>query len=287
MDDKIYKRTMSREVLPEFIEVEVNDLHQVRQSLEQALRLVDKYISQHFAQKIVIQPQLPTHNSPTPTREEKNEPSKKPKSLSLGVCMFVNKRILKEKNITTKDQLLSCQERCSNKAVHTKAGIILCTRHKDSDISKLESIVEGVKPEFTIDPERTIVEVEEDKPLVEGEYYSKRKPRGEKSSSFNVEESVQAIEDLSTLLENTDRIFPCRIGFKEVCLLSYMGVYYVIDPSGVCFGKISNEDIENTYETKIRTKEYFDITGNIKPLMELTDRSFVENFSLSYVTRFQ
>ena len=195
--------------------------------------------------------------------------------------MFVNKRVLNEQGVETREQLESCKHRCSNKAVHLKNGVLLCTRHKDTDISKIEDIINGVKPNIVtkdvIDEVRTIVE---EGPLKAGEYSRKKKPT-------DVEGLIEHCCDLTTMLENSDKVVPCRIGFKEVCLLNYNGLYYVVDPVGECLGKITNEDKLSEFELKMKMKEYFDITGVIESLVGESDRNFLENFSLSYNTNYQ
>jgi hypothetical protein len=203
-------------------------------------------------------------------------PVKKVKSQTLGVCMFVNKRELKTRNIETREQMESCPTRCTNKAIHLKNGILLCSRHKESDVSKVEDIVNGVVPVIrTIDVEKTVVA--EEGPLLPGEYGT---PVG--NSQLNpVDEAIEECTRLEALLEKSDRIVPCQIGIKEVCLVQMHEQWYVIDPQGECYGKV----LDN-YNLKVKTKEYTDITGTIVHLEGSIDRQFLEEHNLSYSTMY-
>jgi hypothetical protein len=233
------------------------------------MKLVDKYLSQHSAQQLYSE-------IPLTTPSQEPIPVKKVKAQTLGVCMFVNKRELKTRNIETRDQMESCPTRCTNKAIHLKNGVLLCSRHKDSDVSKLEDIVNGIVPVIrTIDVERTIAE---DGPLPPGEYGTSII-----NSHLNpIDEAIEECSRLEALLENTDRIVPCQIGIKEVCLVQVNEQWYVIDPQGECYGKV----LDNP-NLKIKTKDYIDITGSIVHLEGSADRQFLEHHNLSYNIMYQ
>jgi len=253
----------------ENVQVSLQDLQTVRKSLKDSLKMIDSWIA---AQTEEERPQ------PKSSRTVPSEPSKKPKLPALGVCMFVNKRVLKEKNIMTRGQLEGCPERCSSKAFHMKSGITLCTRHKDSDISKMEDIISGREPEFTVVQEVPPPQ-EDNGPLPEGDYANRE------DSRTDLEREIDQCDDLEQLLEKTERVFPCRIGHREVCMVSYQQVYYIIDPIGECLGKVTQEEKIADFDMKMKTKEYFDVTGSIEGLMN-TDKLFLETFHLSYSARY-
>jgi hypothetical protein len=64
----------------------------------------------------------------------------------------------------------------------------------------------------------------------------------------------------------------------------YKGQYYVIDPLGECLGKVSGEERIREIDMKLKTKEYFDVEGNIERLIG-SDKHFLETFCLGYSTR--
>lgn len=257
--------------LSNHVDISIDDLYQIRQSLEQSMKLVDKYLSQHSAQQMCSETREDTTKTPEPT------PVKKVKIPTLGVCMFVNKRELKNRNIETREQLEACPARCTNKAIHMKNGLLLCSRHKETENSKLEDIINGIVPVIkTLDMEVTMNE--DEGPLPEGEY-------GTSISQLRmnpVEEAIEECTRLETLLEKAERIVPCQIGFKEVCLVSVNDKWYVIDPQGECYGKV----LDNP-NLKVKTKEYNDISGSILPLEGSVDRQFLEFHNLIYKTMYQ
>jgi hypothetical protein len=238
------------------INTSLQELLKLKQSLYEAHLLVSSWIEHHESEVPKPKPQPTGPSSP---------------------CMFVNKKVLKERSIRTREQLEACPERCSNKAVCIKNGLSLCKRHEKADISKIEDIVSGVQPEFTVE-----VQVEDENgPLKEGDY---GKP-GNMDSQTQLEREMKQCEDLDHLLEQTDKVFPCRIGIREICLVMYKGTYYVIDPLGECLGKISQEDRMREIDMKMKMKEYFDVEGNIERLRG-TDKPFLETFCLSYSVRY-
>jgi hypothetical protein len=241
--------------------VSISELQFLRQSLHESLSLIDKLIGN---------PQE-TISSPPPKKPTK--PTE-----NLGKCIFVNKKTLQQKSIETREQIETCQERCSSKAVVLKNGIPVCKRHEKSDTSKIETILSGKTPEFTI-VEPTLEEPTLELTfLEEGDYFPPRKERSV------LEMEMDQCEDLDKLLENTDRVLPCRLGLREICLVVYRKIYYAIDPLGECLGKITEEANRQEIECKMKTKEYYDIEGKLEFLC-CEDREFLENFRLTYSKR--
>jgi hypothetical protein len=245
------------------VTISITELHKLKQTLQDSLLVINAWIENHEA--------------------EVPKPTKSQSTAMLGQCMFVNKKVLKERSIRTKEQLETCPERCSNKAACVKNGLSICKRHEKADISKLEDIIVGVQPEFTVvaEPLEMCIEEDEISPLTEGEY---GKPKIDNTYT-QLEREMQQCEDLEQLLEQTDKVLPCRIGIREICLVMYKGQYYVIDPLGECLGKISKEERIREIDMKMKTKEYFDVEGNIERLIGL-DKQFLETFCLSYSTRY-
>lgn len=271
---------VERLVTEETIEVLVEDLYQVRQGLEHAMKLVDRYLSHFTASKHQTKEEVHTE------RPEVKATPTKPKAKSLGVCMFVNKRILKEKSISTREELESCGQRCSNKANLLRNGLLLCSRHKDSDVSKIEDIVNGVKPVINT-RDLTSVPPEEGKGEIglieEGSYGSERFEGGK----TEIEEAIEECTHLERLLEDTDRIIPCRLRLKECCLALFDGVHYVVEPMGECYGKITNEEKITAFSLKMKMREYVDISGSIEALEGRGDLEFLQKHSLTYKREYQ
>jgi len=284
------------------IEVDINELYHIRQCLEFSMRLIDGHISQfsaklHSSKEFVTEPEEATVvdeekpkevvKTKSPKQKAKTETGGKAKSL--GICMFVNKRILKEQSIGTREELEACSQRCQNKAVHLKNGLLICSRHKDSDVSKLEEIVNGIKPQIlTVDISNEVTTVKtvdptESKFLPEGQYGNQRY-----SGVSDLEDAISECTHLERLLEDTSKIIPCRIGgLKECCLAVFDDVYYVVEPMGECYGKITDQNKIDNFELKLKTKEYFDISGSIEQLEEdAKDRKFIEHHSLTYTREF-
>jgi hypothetical protein len=240
------------------IEVSVSELQKLRQSLHDSLLLIDSMIQGKNV-------------------ESAHPPKKVPKPTEMGICMFVNKKTLQQKSIQTREQVESCPERCSSKAFSVKNGVLVCKRHEKSDTSKLEMILSGIQPEFTMVPVEEEVHSQES-PLEEGDYFSSRMERSP------LERDMDQCEDIDKLLENTERVLPCRLGIRDICLVVYQGVYYAIDPLGECLGKITDESRTQEINHKMKTKEYFDIEGKLESLFT-RDRGFLETFRLTYSKR--
>jgi hypothetical protein len=243
------------------IVVSISDLKIVRQSLQDSITFIDKLIETVAPPPPVIIPKKPTKTTE-----------------NLGKCIFVNKKTLQQKSIETREQIETCQERCSSKAVVLKNGIPVCKRHEKSDTSKIEMILSGQTPEFTIAEPTLEPTMQEPEFLEEGDYFT---PRLERSA---LEMEMDQCEDLDKLLENTDRVLPCRIGLREICLVVYRKMYYAIDPLGECLGRISDESNVQEIECKMKTKEYYDIIGKLEFLRQ-EDKTFLETFRLTYSKR--
>lgn len=242
--------------------VSISELQFLRQSLYDSLTLIDKLIGIPETVAVIA----PTPKKPSKTTE------------NFGKCIFVNKKTLQQKLIETREQIETCQERCSSKAVVLKNGIPVCKRHEKSDTSKIEMILSGQTPEFTLAGPTLEPTTLESGFLEEGDYFPPRKERSV------LEMEMDQCEDLDKLLENTDRVLPCRIGLREICLVVYRKIYYAIDPLGECLGKISDETNRQEIECKMKTKEYYDIEGKLEFLC-CEDREFLETFRLTYSKR--
>ena len=274
------------------VEVDISELYQIRQNLEIAMRVIDKHLSQHAAKQhagaaereneekeVVVEKEIPKTKAGKATTT---------KAKSLGICMFVNKRILKEQSIGTREELEACNQRCQNKAVHLKNGLLICSRHKDSDISKMEEIVNGIKPQIlTVDLEgvqltKTVGDNVDSGIITEGQYGNPRY-----SGVSDIEDAISECTHLERLLEDSSKVIPCRVGgLKECCLVVYEDVYYVVEPMGECYGKITDQAKIEGFELKMKTKEYFDISGSIEQLEGDNDRKFLEHHSLAYTRQF-
>lgn len=254
------------------VDVTISDLYQMRHSLESAMKTIDKYLSQHSAQQIM------KNEKEVPKKEEKQtEPKKTSKLQSLGICMFVNKRVLKERGILNKDQLEACADRCKNKAVHLKNDVLLCTRHKESDVSKIEDILAGIQPVIrTLDIERTLEVIEPE---------TSYKSRVRQVEADSVDEAMEECSRLERLLEDTEKTIPCRIGMKEACLVVYKDVPYVIDLLGECYGKIGDASAMSSLSLKAKMKEYIDVRSYISSLDD-NDREFLQEHSITYITKY-
>lgn len=255
----------------DFVQVPIKELHQLRQGLEDSLKLINKYISQHSAETIHHQPTQEEKtldlfpNTRTKTRDEA-------KKISLGGCMFVQKKNLV--GLRSREELETCKERCNKKAYNVKNGVILCSRHKESDIQRIEEILSGIVKEVDPQPED---KPSPESPLPEGDY--KKSPKNE-GTAEDIEEVLNEMGRLEKIFEE-NKFIPCRIKFRECCLISFRGVSYLVEPSGVCFGKIMDKDALTTFETKAKMKEYFDTEEYIEALT-YADLSFVEHFDLYY-----
>ena len=271
----------------EEITVNVGDLQRIRESLENSLKIVNKYINQHFAvSKCMGSERILDQNPENRLEREGLVPKSSPKKtidlfaqktntktredsrkISLGPCMFVQKRILT--NITTREGLEDCKERCGRKAYIIKNGIILCNRHKESDTKRIEEILrENAEAESS------------DKDLPEGDYSGA--PRPEKNSPS--EDIVEILNELGKLekLIDENKFTPCRIRFKDTCMVTSGGNAYVVDPCGDCFGKISDKEVVEDLERKAKMKEYFDVEHHISAL-KYSDMGFLEEFKLCYI----
>lgn len=247
----------------------VQELRETKERLESLLGWVDGLL------KSVREPEIPVAEKPV----RRASVSKVSKLKTLGVCMFVNKRILKEQGIDSRESLETCSQRCTSKAVHLKNGLIVCGRHKDSDTSKIEDIVNhGIRPDIrTVDLTET-----EDSPLKPGKYGSRKLAPRDSSSEEYVAAAIDECTRLEELLEETDRTLLVKIDLKELLAVQYEDVRYVIDPMGDCFGKITDEEAVTALEMKMKMKEFGLIGPHLQPLKGVKDRTFLEKFSLEY-----
>lgn len=251
----------------ETVNIPIRELHDLRNNLESLIRTVDKHLTQHHANKQVIQEPLSSQNVPT-----KQTPKKQVKAKSLGICMFVNKRIIKDKEIDNIQALEECPDRCKSKAIHLKEGILLCGRHKDSDISKLQQIIQGIKPVIKT------IEIEPEN-VDEGQYEPETTNKNNERTDYD--NIVNEVTGLEKLLESDKGVLPCRIGFKDVCIVNFENTNYVITINGCCFGKITDEEKIESIEIKTKRKEYCDITGMIEELSP-SDIRFLKLHSMNY-----
>lgn len=270
-------RSSSKAIVEEgdFIQVPIRELHQLRQGLEDALKVVNKYISQHSAETIHQQPRSPKDFVPK-TEEEKTlelfpttrtKTRDEAKKISLGECMFVQKKNLV--GVRSREELEGCKDRCKKKAFNLKNGVILCSRHKESDIQRIEEILSGVvvkDDDLKQSPET---------PLPEGDYKKNKRNEG---SAEDIEEVLNEMGRLEKIFDE-NKFIPCRIKFRECCLIHFRGVSYLVEPSGVCLGKIVDRNALATFETKAKMKEYFDVEEFVVGLC-YSDLSFVEYFEL-------
>lgn len=269
-------RSSSKAIVEEedFVQVSIRELHQLRQGLEDALKVVNKHISQHSAETIHRQPRSPRDVDPK-TGEEKTlelfpatrtKTRDEAKKVSLGECMFVQKKNLV--GVGSREELESCKDRCNKKAFNLKNGVILCSRHKESDIQRIEEILSGVvvKGDLKNLPES---------PLPEGDYKKNKRNEG---SAEDIEEVLNEMGRLEKIFDE-NKFIPCRIKFRECCLINFRGVSYLVEPSGVCLGKIIDKDALTGFETKAKMKEYFDVEEFVVGLC-YSDLSFVEYFEL-------
>jgi hypothetical protein len=256
------------------VEGAMSRLMEIRQQLDLSLKYIDELIAKAPAPR------------PNPAVEQ---PPVVVKQKSLGACMFVNKRVIKEQGISNRHDLENCSQRCNSKAIHVKNGLILCSRHKDSDVSKIEEILTNETCPVIYTVELT-TEMDEgsnaDAPLKPGKYGGRRGCPDNSSSEEYVEAAIETCALLEKLLEQTSRTIPVRIELKELLVVEYEGVSYVIDPLGDCFGKITNEDALTALETKTKMKEYGVVHSHLVPLGGSLDRIFLETFSLEYDIRY-
>jgi hypothetical protein len=239
------------------IVVEIEDLVKVKASLEESLLIINKYISQHSAKEIAV-PALDLFPPRTKTRDE-------PKRVSLGPCMFVQRKNLT--GVTTREALETSESRCNKNAFVVRSGVILCSRHKDSDIQKIEEILSTLEN----------VESDDQEELEEGCYDEPPIP----PQTTDIEEVLAEIGKLEKLLEE-NRFIPCRIEYKSVCIITHKETMYVIDPCGDCFGKITDAEVIENIELGSKKKEYIDVKSHIEPLRGM-DRGFLKEYRLTYV----
>lgn len=250
----------------------VQELYELRGALENSLKIINKYISQHSAENIHYE-QKPVEKTldlfPTTRTKTRDDPKK----ISLGACMFVQKKNLTD--IYTRDELETCKDRCNKKAFNIKGDVILCSRHKDSDVEKIVEILAGkIKPD-----EERVSQKKATDPLPEGDY---KKTSAEAGSSNDIEDVLDEMGKLEKLLEE-NRFIPCRVQFRECCIINFKGTTYVVEPSGTCIGKIEDSQAVASFETKAKMKEYFDVQEYLHPL-QISDLGFVEYYELYYQT---
>jgi hypothetical protein len=245
------------------VAVNIEDLFKVKNSLEESLSIINKYISQHSAQ-VITEPPRETTIDLFPTRTKTREDPKRP---SLGPCMFVQRKNLT--NVTTRDELETCEGRCNKKAFNIRSGVILCSRHRDSDIQKIEEILNQVQ---TSGPSESGTDI-----LPEGDYASHPQP----PPSSEIEEALAELGELEKLLEE-NRFIPCRIEYKDVCIITHSNIMYVIDPCGDCFGKITDGETIEEIDLASKKKLYMDVREHIQPL-QVMDREFLREYNLAYV----
>jgi hypothetical protein len=250
-----------------FVEVSVSELQLTRKYLEDALKWIDVQLAKN------IQTTKTKESVPKPQRLK-----------SLGVCMFVSKKVLKDQEISNRELLEKCTQRCASKAFHVKNGLLVCSRHKDSDTSRIEEIIQtgmssGIKTaEVTKDEDLTLHGA-----LKPGKY-----GKGRREVLYNVssEEYVEAAIDECTRLESflnkSSRVIPVRINVKELLVVQYEGTDYVIDPLGDCYGKVTDKEGLMALELKMKTKEFGAVHPFLVPLEGPNDRQFLEYFSLDY-----
>lgn len=255
----------------DLVQVPIEELHQLRQILEDSLKLINKYISQYSAETIHHQPVPDENREEKPldlfpkTRTKTRDEAKK---TSLGPCMFVQKKHLV--GVRSREGLETCKERCNKKAFNLKNGVMLCSRHKESDIQRIEEILSGVVRD---DETRTNPETA----LPEGDY--RKAPKNE-GPAEDIEEVLNEMGRLEKIFDE-NKFIPCRIKFRECCLINFRGGNYIVEPSGVCLGKITDKAAISGFETKAKMKEYFDTEEYLEPLT-YSDRPFVEYFELYY-----
>lgn len=265
------------------VRVNVRDLYQIRESLGDALKLVNKYISQFSAESMSHDKKYETKEEQTKTRntidlftsKTNTKTRDETKKVSLGMCMFVQKKNLV--NVSSREELETSKDRCNKKAFNVKNGVILCSRHKDSDTKRIEDILSGKIPEHT--GESTTMEEDMNSLLPEGDY--KKKVADTTTSSNEIDDILNEMGRLEKLIEE-NRFIPCRIGLKETCLVTHSGIVYLVDPCGDCLGKIVDKETVEEFELKAKMKEYFDVEGHISPLQN-SDRGFLEHYELIYV----
>jgi hypothetical protein len=256
----------------DLVQVPIKELHLFRQNLEDALKWVNKYISQHSAE--TIHRQQPVEEEKTldlfPTTRTKTRDENK--RVSLGLCMFVQKKNLV--GVNSREELEACKDRCRKKAYDLKGDVILCSRHKDSDIKRIEEILNGVVENVSDEPGRGPSPRD---PLPEGDY---KKPKRNAGPAEDIEDVLNEMSRLEKLFEE-NKFIPCRIKFRECALICFHGETFVVEPSGVCIGKITDKDALKSFETKAKMKEYFDVDGHVEHLTH-SDLPFVEHFELYY-----
>jgi hypothetical protein len=260
-----------------YVEVPLIELQEIKKRLEDSLRWINDQLSKK-------PPQGKTKESVPKVSKTKESVPKAARPKSLGICMFVNKKVLKDQEICTREQLENCSQKCTSKAIHVKNGLLVCGRHKDSDTSKIEEIVNTgtLSVIRTIDLTEADM-IEETGALKPGKYgLERRRHLRDVSSEEYVEAAIEECALLETFISQSERIIPVRINLKELLVAQFEGVSYVIDPLGDCFGKIVDQTGLTALETKMKTKEFGVVQPFLVPLEGARDREFLERFCLEY-----
>lgn len=263
---------------PSGIFITEEDLYGILRGLEASTKMVNRLLSLISAEAIMQIDRAPLSPTQVPVVEESTRDMKNAGRPSLGRCMFVQKRLLKD--VASRGGLMDHKARCEKTAFYERNGLVLCSRHKDADTSRMEELF-GRQEVPEAGPSTPPL-------LAEGSYHSTEPPLP--ISSFSgpsdvVEEAMKDVNRLGRMVEE-NRLVPCRISSHETSFLPYKGTVYVVSPChGVCYGKVVDEEILSSYEIRAKVREYLDISGRITYLTE-ADRGFLIDFELIYSKEF-
>lgn len=238
------------------VNIQVEELHALKNSFETALRVINKYISQYDAEKLLNKTREPTTTTTTTiTRtNEGGAQGKKSKTTSLGKCMYCTLRAMKK--INNREEFEKSEEKCGKNAYHMKDGVMLCEKHKDSNLDKILEVINKSGNDLLEEITETV-----------------QRPPVENRDIEEIMDEVCKLEKLLTEFKN----LPCRVDFRDMLVINGG---YVITPSGTCYGKVDPEIVDKL-EMANKRKDYVDIQPNLQPLLA-SDRQFVVDNELLY-----
>lgn len=237
------------------VNIQVEELHILKNSFETALRVINKYITQYDAEKLIHKTREPTTTITTITRtNEGGNQGKKSKTTSLGKCMYCTLRAMKK--INNREEFEKSEEKCGKNAYHLRESVMLCEKHKDSNLDKILEVISKSDSDLLEEITETV-----QKPPVENR---------------DIEEIMDEVCKLEKILTNFKNL-PCRVEFRDMLVIDGG---YVITPSGTCYGKVE-KDLIDKLEMANKRKDYLDIHQNIKPLLA-SDRTFIIDNELLY-----
>lgn len=193
-------------------------------------------------------------NQATPTATATETPKKpttvsKPKKktpMQIGTCQYINRKLWNV--IHSVEELDTHAQKCTSNACETINGIRLCAKHKKNDIDGLVKAIHG--EEFII-PEHV-------------------QRTNATQDTTNTEELIKNMDKEITRIYQQSKYetYNCECHGEECFMLLFENVAYIMDVLGMCFGRISNQEVIHSAKMKHKRKQCFEVKEALEEISE-------------------